>query len=106
MFKGGSAAEHLQHWICLCLFGFCQDHRIELIPDWIPLKKNLLADYLLKVLEVDDFSLQPAVFEGILCDFTPLNFDRLASAHNAQLPAFNSENWCPESSGVNAFTFD
>jgi hypothetical protein len=105
LLKGGSQAEHLQQ-ICLRLFWFCQEHRIDLHPDWIPREKNLLADYLSKVQEVDDFSLQPAVFERIMRDFAPLDFDRFASAHNAQLPVFNSEYWCPESAGVNAFTFD
>jgi hypothetical protein len=65
----------------------------------------LLADYLSKVQEVDDFSLQPSVFASILRDFGPLEVNRFASAHNAQLPVFNSEYWCPKSAGVNAFTF-
>jgi hypothetical protein len=48
LLKGGSQAEHLQE-ICLRIFWFCLEHSIELVPNWIPREKNLLADYLSKV---------------------------------------------------------
>jgi hypothetical protein len=101
--RGGSKAEHLQD-ICLRLFWFCHDHQIELIPEWIPREQNQLADYLSKVEEVDDFGLQPSMFEFVLREFRPLDVDRFASSHNAPLPVFFSEFWCVGTAGVNAFT--
>jgi hypothetical protein len=102
-YRGGSKAEHLQE-ICLWLFWFCHDRKIELVPEWIPRERNQLADYLSKVHEVDDFGLQPSMFDFVLHEFGPLDVDRFASAHNALLPVFFSEFWCEGSSGVNAFT--
>lgn len=101
--RGGSSAVHLQD-ICLRIFWFCRENRIQLAPEWIPREQNQLADYLSKVKEMDDFGLQPAVFTIVLRQFGPLSVDRFASAHNALLPAFFSEFWCPGSCGVNAFT--
>jgi hypothetical protein len=104
LLKGGSQAEHLQE-ICLRVFWFWLEHSIELVLNWILREQNLLADYMSKVQEVDDFSLQPSVLVSILRDFGPSDVDRFASAHNAQLPVFQSEYWCPEFVVVNAFTF-
>jgi hypothetical protein len=101
--RGGSKAEHLQE-ICLRLFWFCHDHEIELLPEWIPREKNQLADYLSKVVEMDDFGLQPEMFQFVVSEFGPLEVDLFASGHNALLPVFFSEFWCPGSAGVNAFT--
>jgi hypothetical protein len=100
--RGGSSAIHLQD-ICLRIFWFCRENRIQLAPEWIPREQNQLADYLSKVKKMDDFGLQPEVFESVLRQFGPLSVDRFASAHNALLPAFFSEFWCPGSCGVNAF---
>jgi hypothetical protein len=103
LYRSGSKAEHLQE-ICLRLFWFCREHQIKLLPEWIPRERNQLADYLSKVHETDDFGLQPEMFRFLLSEFGPLDVDRFASEHNALLPVFFSEFWCPGSAGVNAFT--
>jgi hypothetical protein len=101
--RGGSSAEHLQD-ICLRIFWFCRKHRIQLAPEWIPRELNQLADYLSKVKEIDDFGLQPSVFEFVAKQFGPFSVDRFASSRNALLPRFFSEFRSPGSVGVNAFT--
>ena len=101
--KGGSRAEHL-HSICLRIFWLCLELRIELLPEWVPRAQNQLADFLSKVRDVDDFSLQPGIFQQILRAFSPLHIDRFASSYNAQLPIFWSDLWSPHSAGANAFT--
>jgi hypothetical protein len=98
LYRGGSRAEHLQE-VCLRIFWFCHENSIELQPEWIPRDQNQLANYLSKIREFDDFGLQPSVFQSILRDFAPLQIDRFASEHNALLPVFNSEFWCPSSEG-------
>jgi hypothetical protein len=62
------------------------------------------VDYLFKVREVDNWGLQPAIFEQVNQQFGPCAVDRFASAHNALLPRFFSEFWTPNLAGVNAFT--
>lgn len=101
--KGGSRVDHL-HDICLRIFWLCLDLRIELRPEWVPRAQNQLADFLSKVRDVDDFALQPGIFQQILRAFGPLSVDRFASSYNAQLPVFWSDLWSPHSAGANAFT--
>jgi hypothetical protein len=103
LYRGGSKAKHLQE-ICLRLFWFCHDNCIELKPEWIPRDLNQRADYLSKIQELDDFGLQPEMFQFVLREFGPLDVDRFASEHNALLPVFYSEFWSPSTAGVNAFT--
>jgi hypothetical protein len=101
--RGGSKAEHLQ-LICLKVFWLCRSLNVDLVPDWVPREQNILADYLSKLKDLDDFGLQPAVFETICQQFGRPDVNRFASAHNALLLVFFFEEWCPGSSGVNAFT--
>jgi hypothetical protein len=101
--RGGSRLEHLQR-ICLDIFWLCQSLEVDLVPKWVPREANQLADYLSKIVDIDDFSLHPAVFRQVQHTFGPLEVDRFASAHNAKLPVFVSEIWTPDAAGANAFT--
>ncbi|GAQ88451.1 reverse transcriptase [Klebsormidium nitens] len=103
--KGGSAKDHLQS-ICLELFGFCSENRIELRPEWLPREQNARADYLSKIRDVDDFGLSPETFSSVSQLFGPFTVDRFASEHNKKLPCFNSFYWCPGPAAANAFTQD
>lgn len=77
--KGGSRAPHL-HQICLRIFQLCHSLQIELSPEWVPREQNQLADKLSKLVDVDDFGLQPAVFEHVRAEFGPLHVDRLLAS--------------------------
>lgn len=101
--RGGSRLEHLQR-IYLDTFWLCQSLEVDLVPEWVPREANQLADYLSKIVDIDDFSLHPAVFRQVQHTFGPLEVDRFASAHNAKLPVFFSELWTPGAAGANAFT--
>ncbi|GAQ81891.1 hypothetical protein KFL_000940010, partial [Klebsormidium nitens] len=103
--KGGSAKEHLQA-VCLQLFTFCAENRIELRPEWLPREENVRADYLSKVRDVDDFSLSSASFAFVSQQFGPFTVDRFASTHNAKLPRFDAFFWCPGAAAANTFTQD
>jgi hypothetical protein len=78
--KGGSAKEHLQS-ICLDLFAFCLERRIELRPKWLSREENARADYLSKVRDVDDFGLSLDAFAYVSRRFGPFTVDRFASEH-------------------------
>ena len=66
--KGGSRAPHL-HEICLRIFRQCRALQIDLSPEWVPRDQNQLADQLSKLVDVDDFGLQPAVFAQVSAAF-------------------------------------
>lgn len=59
--RGGSRSEHL-HSICLRIFQVCQQLQIDLTPEWVPRSLNELADHLSKLVDYDDFGLQPSAF--------------------------------------------
>ncbi|GAQ78090.1 reverse transcriptase [Klebsormidium nitens] len=103
--KGGSAKEHLQ-LVCVKIFLFCAENRIELRPEWLPREQNTRADYLSKVRDFDDFGLSPATFAFISQQFGPFTVDRFASEHNAKLPRFDAFFWCPGAAAANTFTQD
>jgi hypothetical protein len=103
--KDGSANEHLQT-ICLELFAFCAELRIELRPEWLPREEKERADYLSKIRDVDDFGLSLETFAFISERFGPFTVDCFASEHNAKLPRFFAFYWCPGAAAVNSFTQD
>lgn len=100
--RGGSRLEHLQE-ICLNILWLCHNLQIDLTPDWVPRAQNELADYLSKLVDYDDFGLQPAAFAHLLQQLGPFDIDCFASEHNALLPAFFSELWTPRARAANAF---
>ncbi|GAQ93576.1 hypothetical protein KFL_016690010 [Klebsormidium nitens] len=100
--KGGSRLEHLQE-ICLDIFWLCYKQQIDLTPDWVPRTQNELADYLSKLVDYDDFGLQPAAFSRLVQQLGAVDIDCFASEHNALLPAFFSELWTPRARAANAF---
>lgn len=53
--------------------------------------------------DTNDWMLDPAVFDWINQRWGPFTLDRFAGHWNAQLPAFNSVFWCPNTLGINAF---
>ena len=65
-----------------------------------------MADYLSCVVDYDDSTVHPTVFETIHKEWGPCTVDRFASYWNAKLPRFNSRNWNPGSEAVDAFTCD
>jgi hypothetical protein len=103
--KGSSAKAHLQS-VCLDLFAFCSEHRIELRPKWLPREENERADYLSKVRDVDDFGLSADTFALVSRRFGPFTVDKFASELNTKLPRFNAFYWCPGAAAANCFTQD
>lgn len=81
-------------------------YQISIEPEWIPREENELADYFSRVIDYDDWALNPVVFREIDAIWGPHTVDRFASSHNAQLPRFNSRFWCPGTEAMDAFTVD
>ena len=72
-------------------------------PEWIPREENLVADYISKVLDYDDWMLHPAIFEQLNALWGPHDVDRFANYHNRQLERFNSKFWTSQPEAVDAF---
>ena len=79
-------------------------HNLVIEPEWIPREENLVADYISKVRDYDDWMLHPVIFEQLNALWGPHDVDRFANYHNRQLERFNSRFWNPQSEAVDAFT--
>ena len=101
----GSNREHLQREATR-IYAICRQHGIRLCPEWIPRRLNTHADYWSRVVETDDWMLNPCHFQELDKIWGPHTVDRFASLNSRQLPRFCSKWLCPGCEGVDAFTLD
>eukprot|EP00731_Ephydatia_muelleri_P018538 Em0011g578a len=73
-------------------------------PEWIPREQNEIADYISRIVDYDDWYVNPAVFAWVEELWGPHTVDRFASHYNMQLPRFNSRFASPGAEAVDAFT--
>ena len=99
----GSRQPHLQE-IALKIFALSINSHIHLQPEWVPRELNEQADYLSRIVDLDDWMLNPWIFAQLDALWGPYTVDRFASCDNTQLPRFNSRCWNPGSEAVDAFT--
>ena len=99
----GSRKPHLQS-IALKIFSLSVRSHIKIEPEWIPRQLNVKADLLSRIVDFDDWRLNPEVFIHLDKAWGPHTVDRFASFQNCQLPRFNSRCWNPGSEAVDAFT--
>jgi len=101
----GSNKKHLQDEATK-IYAICRHHGIRLYPEWIPRDLNKRADYWSKVIEPDDWMLNPVYFRMLDAMWGPHTVDRFASVHSKQLHRFCSRWLCPGCEGVDAFTLN
>lgn len=99
----GSRKCDLQREVVKVFKLMCQ-YQIHIEPSWIPREENQYADYLSRIIDYDDWRLNPIVFSMLDGMFGPHTIDRFADANNTQLIRFNSRYWSPGSEAVDAFT--
>ena len=99
----GSRNSKLQA-LALEVFKVARKHNIRLEPEWIPREDNVRADYLSRIVDLDDWMLNPKVFSQIDQIWGPHSVDRFANANNNQVNRFNSRYWNPGSEAVDCFT--
>ncbi len=92
------------HAIALKVFALAIKHQIRLMPEWVPRELNERADYLSRIIDYDDWFLNPAVFAMLDREWGPHSVDRFADCNNCQVPHFNGRCWNPGSEAVDAFT--
>ena len=88
------------------VFNLMLQYQIRIEPSWIPREQNQCADYLSRIIDYDDWQLNPMVFSMLDSVFGPHTIDRFASAYNTHLARFNSRYWSPGSEAVDPFTVD
>ena len=101
----GSRKPHIQAE-ALRVFHLAVQYQIHLEPSWIPREENECADYISRIVDLDDWQLNPFVFGMLDSRYGPHTVDRFASTYNTQLQRFNSRYWNPGSEAVDAFTVD
>ena len=94
------------HAIALKVFNIAIQYQIHLEPEWVPRELNQRADLLSRIVDYDDWFLNPAVFGWLDTMWGPHTVDRFADHNNRQLSRFNSRCWSPGSEAVDAFTVD
>ena len=99
----GSRQQHLQK-IAMEVFSLAIQNHILIEPEWIPRELNKKADCLSRIIDYDDWMLNPVVFEQLDSLWGPHTIDRFATNSNAQLPRFNSRYWCPGTEAIDTFT--
>ena len=101
----GSRRPQLQE-VAMKIFSLTIHCQIRLEPEWVPREQNEQADYLSRIIDLNDWLLNPEIFAQLDAQWGPHTIDRFASYENSQLPRFNSCCWNPGSEAVDAFTTD
>ena len=101
----GSKSPHLQE-VAVRVLAVMIRHQIRIEPEWIPREENEMADYCSRIIDSDDWMLNPELFSMLDDLWGPHTVDRFANADNTQIERFNSRFWCPGSEAVDAFTVD
>ena len=97
----GSSKVHILS-VATSIFDFCFSNGINLEAQWLPRSQNERADVLSRVVDKDDWCVNPSVFR--LPDAH--TFDRFATYYNAQLLRFKSKFASPGCSEVDALAQD
>ena len=90
----------------LAIFSTSVANSIRIEPEWIPREENKLADYVSRIVDCDDWSLDYTIFKQLDNRWGLHTINRFASHYNTQLPRFNSRFWNPGTEAVDGFTCD
>ena len=101
----GSKIYELQ-MIALSIFNTCMRNEIDIHAVWIPRIEIQRADFLSRIIDIDDWRTTVDFFQFLDSLWGPHTVDRFAHMNNTKLPSFNSLYWNPGSIGVDAFTSD
>lgn len=91
------------HTIAIRIFQFCADNSIQLDIQWLPRSELERADYISRLIDIDDWQLSEGCFNEIEREWGPHTLDCFANYYNKKVPRFFSRFWNPECSGVDFF---
>ena len=98
----GSMREDL-HFIAIQIFDFCLKHDIHLELQWIPRTHLQKADYISRILDVDDWQITSSCFHSLELLWGVHSVDCFANYYNTKVDRFFSRFWNPGCSGVDFF---
>ena len=101
----GSRHAHLQEQ-AMAIHEVCTRHSIKIAAEWVPREKNQLADFYSKLVDMDDWQVEPSIFQLLDEKWGPHTLDCFASARTRQLERFCSRWWNPGCVAINAFSVD
>ena len=79
-------------------------NQVRIKPEWIPTEANQQADFISRIVDSDDRSLHPDLFEKFDAKWGLHTVDRFANCFNTQLLKFNLRFWNPGSEAIDTFT--
>ena len=101
--ESGSRKPYLQDG-ALSIFEECIRYGIKLEMTWIPRSSNEQADYISRIVDYDDWQVDPELFCYLDNVWGPHTVDNFAAHTNWQVPNFHSKFWNPGSSAIDTFT--
>ena len=101
--RSGSRKQHLQDG-AVAIFELCFSHNIKLEMEWIPRSLNEYADTISRLVDYDDWSLDPHLFQMLDACWGPHSVDCFASPENKKVERFHSRSWSPGCEAVDTFT--
>ena len=99
----GSRHLHLQDG-AMSIFEICMSFALKLEVEWLPRSRNERADYISRIVDFDDWKIDPAIYVYLDSLWGPHTVDCFASFYNSQTPRFFSRFWNPGSEAADAFT--
>ena len=103
--KCGSNKTHI-HSLDLNIFNLTFDHNIHLEVFWVGREYNKEADKISKTIYFDDWYTTECLINILEQRWGKISIDRFVSYVNRKSERFNSRYLCPETEGINAFSFD
>ena len=91
------------HPIALEIFQFCANNGIELEVQWIPRTEIERADYVSRIIDVDDWQISADCFMSLEESWGVHSVDCFACYYNKKVDKFFSRFWNPCCSGVDFF---
>ena len=91
------------HKLAVKIFGACLRSKIKLEVQWIPRSENEKADFISRLIDVDDWQLTESFFATLEGVWGPHSVDCMATFYNAKVVKFFSRFWNPGSAGVDFF---
>jgi len=98
----GSRIPELQV-LALTIFNSCRKNKIDIYTVWIPRGQIVQADYLSRIIDIDDWQTTVEFYSYLDSMWGPHSVDRFANVDNRKTKRFNSLYWNPGAVGVDAF---
>lgn len=92
--------------IALEIYHISIERNIQIEPKWINRKFNTHADYISKIIDIDDWAVTDEIYDYLNKKWGPFTYDRFASYLNRKCLNYNSKYQDPFSNGVDAFRFN